>query len=181
MLTLGKSSFRDDLFEAWLDILAFPAGRYEQIVGKKLAVKWMKADAANANHWTTELLNCATIVASIVAGNSIMDAGKPLPTQAEVTELVKELSENLADQTVATLQLDERKTRTLGMTFQSVKSDDLLVLLQGAVWPVVLRASTSGSDWSFIGPAYVVGEMEGQAWLDEGVSQTSKMRDFVLV
>ena len=181
MVTFGQRSFRDDLFAIWLDILAYPTGQFEQAIGKDLATRWMAADTTNSAHWTSELLNCATIVASLVCGNSITNAGEPLSTQAEISDLVKELSENLADQAVITVQPHQLDaTRTLGMTFHRVLSDDLVVLLQGADWPVVLRPIGSGSEYLhvFVGPAYVIGLMDGQAWPEQ---EGAQMREFVLV
>ena len=179
LLTLGQRSFRSDLFEKWLDILRYPNSRCIQSAGKALVAKWLAADAANSDHWTIELINCATIVASLVSGDSITAKNEPLPSQAEMTELVKELSENLGDQTVITVHLDQSLTRTIGTTFRAVNAGDLVVLLEGADWPVVMRPSYD--DWSFIGPAYVIGLENGEAWPEVDSNQNEGMREFVLI
>jgi hypothetical protein len=179
LLTLGQTSFRADLFEKWLDILRYPNSKCDQLVGETLIAKWLAADTANTDGWTSELINCATIVASLISSDPVTVSDELLPLQAEMTELVKELSENLGDRTVVMVQLDHNISRTLGTTFQAVNSGDLVVLLEGADWPVVLRPTRN--DWSFIGPACVMGLMDGEAWPEVDSSQNNDMGDFVLI
>ena len=179
LLTLGKPSFRDDLFDEFLDILSYPHGQCNQSIGEALVKKWVAADIANTNQWTPELINCATIVASLVVNHSITVNGRPLPSQADVIELVKELSENLGDHTVVTVQLTHNTSRTFGTTFQAVTHSDQVVLVEGADWPIVLRPS--GQNYTFVGPAFVLGMMEDEAISQELMSQSSKLRLFTLV
>jgi hypothetical protein len=179
LLTLGRISFRADLFGRWLDMLRYPNSKRDQSVGEALVAKWLAADTANAVQWTSELINCATIVASLISGNPVALGDELSPSQAEMTELVKELSENLGDQTVITVQLDQNGSQVIGTTFQKVSPGDFVVLLEGAHWPVVLRPTRN--DWSFIGPTYVMGLMDGEYWPEVDSSQNNEMRDFVLI
>jgi hypothetical protein len=179
LLTFGRISFRADLFGRWLDMLRYPNSKRDQSVGEALVAKWLAADTTNTVEWTSELINCATIVASLVSGSPVVLGDELSPSQAEMTELVKELSENLGDQTVITVQLDQNGSQVVGTTFQKVYPGDLVVLLEGAHWPVVLRPTRN--DWSFIGPTYLMGLMDGEYWPEVDSSQNNEMRDFVLI
>jgi hypothetical protein len=75
-------------------------------------------------------------------------------------------------------QLDFFGKTYLGTSFHTVVAGDRIVLLEGADWPVVLRQS--GRKWRLVGPAYLNGIMDNEAWSDEN-GQVHGMRKFVLV
>lgn len=50
----------------------------------------------------------------------------------------------------------------LGSTFGWVEPSDVLVLLAGSDWPVILRSV--GQNYQYIGPVFVPGIMKGEAW-----------------
>lgn len=65
-----------------------------------------------------------------------------------------------------------------GTAFHMAKVGDSVFLLEGLESPVVLRSK--GDKWSFVGPAFVAGIMEGEAWLD-GDDTNQDLDDFVLI
>jgi hypothetical protein len=51
----------------------------------------------------------------------------------------------------------------LGTAFHTAQKGDVVVLLEEATRPMVVRPAGQG-EWTFVGPAYVHGIMQGQAW-----------------
>ena len=67
----------------------------------------------------------------------------------------------------------------LGMAFQGLQKDDLIVVLQGCPSPMIVRTlpNSEGIRHRLHGPAYVDGAMASEAW----VSDRSKLREYQLV
>jgi hypothetical protein len=187
---LNQSSYSepDKTFEIWLDILNYPDTKYDFTLGEILVEKWKIAEESTATRWTPELTACAVIVISLVS-NLIRYDGRPLNNTSEILDQVNEFSMRLADKTLilahlncprrdfATDDILPSKAAVLGTVFHSAVAGDSVVLLEGAEWPVVLRKT--GTNWRFIGPAFVTGIMDGEAWAD-GNGMVDGLSEFVL-
>jgi hypothetical protein len=176
---LNQASFSepDETFITWLDILKYPETKYDLSIGELLVERWKKADQSNAARWTTELTNCAIIMAALLS-NSVQHNGRALGPTSEMLGQINQYSANLADKALMLTYLDSLGKTVLGTSFHSVLAGDFLVLLEGAEWPVVLRQT--GSKWLFIGPAYVTGIMDGEVWSDES-GKVPGLSTFILV
>ena len=100
------------------------------------------------------------------------------PEIAELLDFTAYLSGNMGNRALILVH-DALLDATLpGTAFHMAKVDDSIVLLEGADHPVVLRRK--GDKWSFVGPAFVVGIMDGEAWLDED-GAVQGLQEFVLI
>ena len=68
-------------------------------------------------------------------------------------------------------------TGHIGITFGAIKEGNTIALLAGAEYPVVLRCDGENC-WDYIGPAYIVRIMTGNAWPKD--KDTDEMETFVL-
>ena len=178
---LNQDSYSEppEIFDIWIDILAYPDTKYDLSPGEAVVERWKAADESSVAHWTTELTNCAVIMVSLLT-NSIQHSGGMFNRAAEILDLINRFSTNLADKTLilAHLNFDGKKLTSLGTCFHSVEAGDSIVLLEGAAWPVVLRRK--GEKWNLISPAFVTGIMDGEAWSDDE-GKVSGTRKFILV
>jgi hypothetical protein len=176
---LNQDSYSDphEIFRAWLDLLKYPETKYDLTMGEVLVDRWIPTKASAAVHWTEELKSCAVIMASLLA-NSIGYEGSTLKHTPDILELVNQFSMNLNDKTLIFVQLDFLSKTVLGTGFHSLIAGDAIVLLQGAEWPVVLRQIRSR--WRLIGPAFVTGAMDGEAWTNES-DDLDEMDAFILI
>ncbi|EMC96747.1 hypothetical protein BAUCODRAFT_122712 [Baudoinia panamericana UAMH 10762] len=179
LLCLQEATEHRSMFQDFIDLLTYPKSSYDLTFGKDLAEDWIAGDTTNALNWTEELTQCAIIVASLIS-RTIQDGGRSLEAHDAFLDLVKDMSSNLADQAIFTVQVsDEDPTVTLGKTFYTVQAGDSVVLLEGAEWPLVLRPS--GLVWSLVGPAFVLDMMDGERWLDSQDGESGDLQSFVLV
>jgi hypothetical protein len=176
---LNQDSYSEphESFRVWLDIFKYPETKYDLTLGEILVQKWRTAKESDIVHWTAELTNCAVIMASLLS-NSIRHDGRVLSHISEVLDLINQFSGNLADKKLILADLNSLDKTTLGTSFHSAVAGDSIVLLDGADWPVVLRQA--GSKWRLIGPAFVTGIMDGEAWSNEN-GQVHGMSTFVLI
>jgi hypothetical protein len=178
----SRSSFNSEssdayLFNAWVDILQYPDTSYNLSKGEKVTEMLKIADKANARYWTTELFQC-TIVAAALVTKSAGRGGQVPPEIAELLDFTVYLSGNMGNRALILVH-DTLLNATLpGTAFHMAMVDDSIVLLEGADYPVVLRRR--GDKWLFVGPAYVVGIMDGEAWLDED-GAVHDLQEFVLI
>ncbi|KAF2191189.1 hypothetical protein K469DRAFT_655867 [Zopfia rhizophila CBS 207.26] len=166
----------DDIFAAWLDILQYPKSKFDLTFGKDLVEKWKPATGSGAKLWTEELTNCAVIMASLIS-NKVGDQGRAFDDSPDILEMINQFSTNLADKALILARLHLNDKMALGTSISSTKLGDLIVLLEGADWPIVLRRTHSR--WSFIGPAFVAEIMDGETWSDES-EKLGSMSNFVL-
>jgi hypothetical protein len=110
--------------------------------------------------------------------NSVRHDDRVLNHTPEILDLMNQFSGNLSDKTLMLAHINSLGKAVLGTSFHSVVAGDSIVLVEGAEWPAVLRQT--GTEWRFIGPAFVTGIMDGEAWPDEG-GQVHEMSTFVLV
>lgn len=178
LLTLSGRPFDCDLFETWIDILKYPDGACDQSCGRAKAEDWKVADDANALQWDSELLCCCTIVASLLT-NSITYDGKPFKSHVDILDLVKEVSKNLGDHKVITIDSRFNDHFVLGTSFRDVAPGDPVVSLTGAPWPVVLRPA--GMEWIFIGPAFLQGSSNGDVPLEDQCADVREEENFVVI
>lgn len=178
MLTLGRRSLRDDLVEVFVDLLAYPNSRCDLAFGSSLAAVWMAKDSANSAHWSSELLHCSTIVASLLS-NSLGADGSDLASHADIVELIKEVSENLGDYKVIFAESKLTASRTLGLAFQAVNTGDFVILLDGADWPLILRPV--GTEWLSLGPAFLPNITDDKCLSGGEIEQPIYKNDFVLI
>jgi hypothetical protein len=178
----SNSSFKSEssdasLFNAWVDILQYPYTLYDLSKGERIAEMWKIADKANARYWTTELSQCS-IVAAALATKSAGRGGQVPPEIAELLDFTAYLSGNMGKRALILVHDTLLDAALPGTAFHMAMVDDSIVLLEGADYPVVLRRK--GDKWSFVGPAFVVGIMDGEAWLDED-GAVEGLQDFVLI
>jgi hypothetical protein len=177
ILNFSSESSPRDLFDIWVDILEYPNTKHDLSMGEQLAEKWKAADSSNAARWSTELSHCTVIAASLIS-HSLHKDGTVIPQVTALLDLSADLSGNMGDRALILIHDHGLDATVLGTAFHTVKTDDVLVLLEGSDCPVVLR--TQEQLWRFVGPAFVMGLMDGEAWSDEdGV--VDELKDFVLV
>ncbi|OQO03764.1 hypothetical protein B0A48_10404 [Cryoendolithus antarcticus] len=168
LLTLGQSSdvFQDlDLFDQWTGFITRSQAAIEQLGARSLALEWKATDTSDPNEWTDEILECTTIAAALLT--QWVDRG------GEMLDLTRTVVTNLQDRAVIQVDSEQTFPVTIGTTFARTRAGDKVVLLKGASWPVVLRSSSMV--WEFVGPAHVLGLMNGEQWDGEG-----DMNEFVL-
>jgi hypothetical protein len=163
---LNQDSYSEphESFKVWLDILKYPETKYDLSLGEILVEQWRTAIESDTTHWTTELTNCAVIMASLLS-NSIRHDGRVLSHTSEILDQFNQFSGNLADKKLILADLSSLHKTALGTSFHSTVAGDSIVLLDGADWPVILRQT--GLKWRLISPAFITGMMDGEAWLDE--------------
>lgn len=167
----------DDIFAAWLDILQYPKSKFDLTFGKDLVEEWKLATGSGAKLWTEDFTYCAVIMASLIS-NKVGYQGRAFDDSPDILEMITYFSTNLADKTLILARLHLNDKLALGTSISSTKLGDLIVLLEGADWPIVLRRTHSR--WSFIGPAFVAEIMDGETWLDES-EKLGNISNFVLV
>jgi hypothetical protein len=167
----------DENFRIWLDILQYPETEYDLTFGELLVEKWKTAKESTASSWTEDLTNCAVIMASLLS-NTIQHASRMSNHTSGILDLINQFSANLADKTLMLTYINSISKTALGTSFHSAATGDSVVLLEGADYPIVLRET--GTKWRFIGPAFVTGIMDGEAWSDES-GQVDDIRHFTLV
>lgn len=165
ILNFDHESSSHELFDIWLDVLAYPDTTRDISVGERLAEKWRTADVSNASNWSDEIRNCAIIAAYIIQ-------------VTELPDLMVDLSGNMGDRAFILIRDYGLNTDVPGTAFHTVRTNDTIVLLEGLDYPIVLRAQKGL--WQFIGPAFVMRILDREAWSDEdGVVHESE--DFVIV
>ena len=165
------------LFASLVDMLNYPKTTYDLAAGEKLAKEWKAADLPNDPHWSAELTHCAIIAASL-ASQSLRKGGIDLPQTTTLLDLVVDLAGNMGDRALVMVLDHGLQAMVLGTAYCAVRVGDVVVLLEGAEYAVVLRAQ--GDVWRFVSSAFVMGMMDGEAWSDEdGV--VGELQDFVLV
>ncbi len=70
------------------------------------------------------------------------------------------------------------ETGHLGISQGDLEIEDLVVLLPGSDFPIILRKA--GEYYRFMGPAIVAGMMRGEEWPCDGNS-TDKLSTFALI
>ncbi|QIW98329.1 hypothetical protein AMS68_003847 [Peltaster fructicola] len=167
ILSLDQALEREELWELWLEVMAYPECEQDLNDGRAIAEAWKAADETET--WSVELLQCATIAASLLQ-RSLRNVDPT--TQESLLDIIKEVQGYLSRRTVATVQLSDREV--LGVVFCKSQTGDQIVLLEGLGWPAVLRSKDKV--WTFVGAAFVMGVMNGEAWPGNGA-----MSDFLLV
>ena len=144
---------------------------------ERVAETWKSADKASAGHWTTKLSQCSIVAAALATKSAGRDGQVP-PEIAKLLDFTIHLSGNMGNRALILVHDTLLDVTLPGTAFHMTEVDDSVVLLEGADAPVVLRHN--GEKWSFVGPAFVLGIMDGEAWLDED-GAVQGLRDFVLI
>jgi hypothetical protein len=152
------------IFNAWTAILQYPETSYDLSHGESVSAIWKSEDKVNARHWTTELSQCA-VVAAALATKSASIGGYVPPEIAELLDFTAHISGNVGDRTLILVHDDLLDATLPGTAFHQTMVNDSVVLLEGSDDPVVLRRM--GDKWTFVGPAFIIGLMDGEAWPDE--------------
>jgi hypothetical protein len=117
-------------------------------------------------------------VAAALITKSASIGGQVAPEIGELLDFTAHLSGNIGDRTLILVH-DNLLNATLPATaFHKAMVDDSVVLLEGSDDPVVLRPM--GDKWTFVGPAFVVGLMDGEAWPDDD-DIAEGLQDFILI
>jgi hypothetical protein len=165
------------IFNAWTDILQYPETSYDVSNGESVSAIWKSADKADARHWTTELSQCAVVAAALIT-NSANIGGHVSPEIAELLDFTAHISGNIGDRTLILVHDNLLEATLPGTAFHQAMVNDSVALLEGSDDPVVLRPM--GDKWTFVGPAFVVGLMDGEAWPDED-NIVEGLQDFILI
>jgi hypothetical protein len=144
--------------------LQYPGTNYDLSVGEALFEKWKPQNTSRKRLWTQELTSSAVIIASLLS-NSVRYHGDRYNGSPEILDMINEFSTNLHNKTLMLTKLHDNSSVVMGTALASVMTGDAVVLLQGADWPVVLRRK--GAKWCLVGPAFVTGVMNGEAWPEE--------------
>jgi hypothetical protein len=160
------------LFNAWTDILQYPDTTYTLTNAEKLAETWKNTDSTASHPWAPELFHCVVIAAAILLATQSQSSTDPhIPT--EMLDFTAHLCGDLGNRALILVHDPLLEETVPGTAFHTASVGDVVVLLEGADNPVVLRRK--GEEWVFVGTAFVVGSMEGEGWLEED------LEDFVLV
>jgi len=178
----ASSSFNSEgsdtrFFNAWVDILQYPHTSYDLSEAEKVAESWKKVDVASAHHWSDDLFHCSVVAAALLTASASRN-GQVAPEMAELLGFMAYLSGNIGNRVLVFVH-DPLLNETLpGTGFHTAMAGDAIVLLEGADDPVMLRKKDD--KWLFIGPAFVLGIMKGEAWLDDD-GTVQDLEDFVLI
>ena len=164
LVTFDSKAVETSAFNAWVDILHYPATKYDLGNGQKLAEAWKKTDTECSNNWTQELFQCAVIAATL-AGQSATVAGQATPELVKLMDVTAHISGNMGSRTLVLVHDTLLNSTLPGTAFHTANVSDSIALLEGADFPVVLRRK--GDQWAFVGTAYVAGVTDGEAWPDE--------------
>lgn len=172
----GQSPFSSEsedarLWNAWVNLLQCPDTRYDLSHADKVAETWKSADDANSHHWTPELFQCSVVAAAILLAATSTSKDGQVP--AELLDFTAHVAGDLGNRALILVRDVLLEATLAGTAFHMARVDDCVVLLEGADNPVVLRRK--GDQWSFVGPAFVVGIMDGEGWLEED------LQDFLLI
>lgn len=165
------------LLQLWVDVLQFDPS-YDLEDGQVIADGWKTADAVNEEKWSEELFACAAVAAAMLT-KSIKRNGIVVPEAGELLDFTAHITGNMGSRAMILVEDTQVNTTFPGTAFHEVRVGDLVVLLEGAGTPVVLRRK--GNNWWFIGPAYLLGIMHGEGWLDEDEIAAGDLENFVLV
>jgi hypothetical protein len=174
LLKQDSYSEPDDDFRAWLDILQYPNTTYDLTFGETLVESWDPTSVSKKSAWSEETRRCAVIVASLLA-NRIVHRGRKFDGSPDVLAMVGQFSTDLTDKSLILVKLRRDGKVSLGTSIRTSAAGDVVVLLEGAEWPVILRQQ--GPTWSFIGPAFIIGMMDEELWLGEDLED---LTSFVL-
>lgn len=175
--TMISESADVPLFNAWGKILQYPDTEVDLSDGEALAGKWEMEDLETETHWESEMKNCATIAAHLTI-QSLRLSNNTHPFAPQLLDYTAHLSGNMGNRRLILVH-DKTLDATLpGTAFHTAQIDDFVVLLEGSTCPVALRQQ-EGELWSFVGPAYVSGFMDGEAWPDE--DEEVELQEFVLI
>ena len=177
LITFGSQPLDARKFNVWVDILQYPDTTYDISHGESIAEEWKEADSANAEHWTAELSQCTAVAAALLTGSPSKDGYIP-NEMAELLDYTAQISANMGNRALILVHDNGIKTTVPGTAFHTATVDDIIVLLEGTDAPVVLRRKDN--KWLFVGPAYVSGIMDGEAW-PEGDDNGIRLQDFTLV
>ncbi|KAF2034592.1 hypothetical protein EK21DRAFT_107725 [Setomelanomma holmii] len=155
---LRQDSFTepDRLLFDWLDILQYPITTYDLTFGEALADTWKPTNAVPEAEWSEDTTNCAVIMASLLA-NRIGHRGTNLEGGPDILDLINQFSWNLVDKSLILVRSQDNGTISIGIRIRTTAPGDVVVLLEGAEWPIVLRQT--GSTWSFVGVGFILGMM----------------------
>lgn len=165
------------LFNAFVDILQYPNTLYDLSDGETVAKAWKDADKTRVRYWTTELSRCSIIAAALLT-KSARRSGQAAPEVAEPWDFIAQILSDMGNRVLILLHDTALNTKVPGTAFHMATVGDSIVLLEGAEHPVVLRQKRD--KWLFVGPAYVVGIMDGEAWPDDD-NGLQDLQDFVLL
>lgn len=177
LVTFDSSSSNAHLYNVWMDILQYPVTSYDLSNGEKVAEMWKSADKESSDHWTAELYQCSVVAAALLS-RSAAKGGQISPEVAELLDFTAHISGNMGNRALILVHDDVFNATLPGTAFHPVMVDDSIVLLEGAEHPVVLRPN--GDTWIFVGPAFILGIMDGEEWSDED-GDVQHLRDFVLI
>jgi hypothetical protein len=165
------------IFNAWTDILQYPETSYDLSHGGSVSAIWKSADKTDTSHWTDELSQCAVVAAALITKSASIGGQIP-PEIDELLDFTAHISGNIGDRTLILVHDNLLNATLPGTAFHQAMVNDYVVLLEGSDNPVVLRPM--GDKWTFVGPAFVVGLMDGEAWPDED-DIVEGLQDFILV
>ena len=177
LITFESLSSDARLFDVWTDILSYPDTSFDLSSGENIAEMWKSSDQACIHHWSTELFQCAVIAAAMLT-KSASKGGQVLPEATHLLEYTAKIAGDMGDRALILVHDYVVGATLAGTAFHTVKVDDSIVLLEGAEYPMLLRQA--GNKWSFVGPAFVFGIMDGEAWSDEN-GVVENLEDFVLI
>lgn len=168
LICAGEDSLDPEEFQVLTDLLSYREGDANLETAEEIAAGWRLADVGNSAAWSDEIRACATIVAHLLTG---------CPADSCLPDMFKAACSNTADKKLVRVQLHRSSTVSWGTTFRVANEADEVALLEGADWPVVMRREETS--WRFIGPAFIVGMMDGEQWADEE-GEVGELTHFIL-
>jgi hypothetical protein len=176
LLKQDSYSEPDNIFRAWLDILQYPDTTYDLTFGEALVETWEPTPVSEQSAWSDETRKCAVIVASLIA-NHILYRGRKYDDGSDILAMIGQFSTDLTDKSL--MLMKHRNERILfGTSIRTISAGDLVVLLEGADWLIILRQQ--GPMWKFIGPAFIIGMEDGEICSNEN-NDLDDLMAFVLV
>jgi hypothetical protein len=157
------------LFSAWTNILQYPDTSYDLSDAETIVETWKKADDTNSRSWTPELSQCAVVAAALLQAKV---TGKDNPVPADLLDFNTHICGDLGNRALIFVREPLLDEMLPGTAFHMAMVGDCVAVLEGADNPVGLRRKDDC--WSFVGPAFVLGLMDGEGWLEED------LQDFLL-
>lgn len=178
LLEQASYSECDEIFSAWLDVLQHPTTQFDLSSGEALAESWKPDCVLDEQAWSHETAACAVVIASLIA-NAIKCKGRKFDDAPDVLEMMGRFSTNLDGKRLLRVKSVSGEDVAIGTAVSDVDVGDAVVILEGASWPVVLRRD--GDAWTFLGPAFVTGVMDGEVGERGGREEEEGLQAFVLI
>jgi hypothetical protein len=163
----GSVESRLSQLSIWLKTLSYPGYTHPALVrAAKLALHLVASDDdLRRPHWTPEMIIDCTIALALTRPREFFDS-----EAWDIEVLHRSLHVGSQDKAFFTT-----RSGYMGTGFHTLQPGDLIVLCAGATMPLIIREQ--GDYFRFIGPGYVHGLMNAEAWPKD----ETKLKEYILI